>query len=507
MSRNAARITSLPLLLGVLALVPATPAWASDQEPAATGSEEPGDTEDDALRERLTEREDKRRPLEPWSVQVAGRPLIVGGEIEIVQDSLRRFPVDDPARRVNRSLSAQELEVEAFYSLGRPLSLFAQVRTGIEEVLRPDTSATVSNRFVERGEMWLYSEHIAGSNLSLDLGRLDFEDDRRWWWDEELDAIRVEYEAERFDLALAFARELAPSRSDRDFVDPQHDRVHRVIAEASWGWRRNHVLQLFALHQDDRSHREFPGRVVQLDREDESDARLTWVGARLMGGIDFGAHGMLGYWLDAAQVRGKEHLAEFETLDWNSFPVQQSIVASVSQQDVRGWAMDAGLNWILPLAWEPRLIAGIAFGTGDRNSDDGADYAFRQTGLHANEAGFGGVQRYGHYGVLLDPELSNLQVLTFGAGLTLLQSSSLDLVHHRYRLVEPATSLRDARLDVALTGTHRELGSGIDAVLALEEWERFEFEFVAAAFRAGPAFGSAEGSWSYGGFLALRIAF
>jgi hypothetical protein len=44
-------------------------------------------------------------------------------------------------------------------------------------------------------------------------------------------------------------------------------------------------------------------------------------------------------------------------------------------------------------------------------------------------------------------------------------------------------------------------------VLALEEWERLEFEFIASAFRTGRAFGEEEGTWSYRGFLAMRIAF
>lgn len=108
---------------------------------------------------------------------------------------------------------------------------------------------------------------------------------------------------------------------------------------------------------------------------------------------------------------------------------------------------------------------------------------------------------------MLDPELSNLKVLTVGGGISLLRSSSLDLVYHKYRLVESATFLRGARLDDTLTGEHRGLGDEIDIVLALEEWERVEFEFIASAFRAGRAFGGDEGRWSYRGFAAMRIAF
>jgi hypothetical protein len=201
-------------------------------------------------------------------------------------------------------------------------------------------------------------------------------------------------------------------------------------------------------------------------------------------------------------VRGEERLVEFEELSRG-----RSVADGVIRRDVTGWAFDAGLSWMLPVSLEPRLFAGYALGSGDAKPEEGTDRSFRQTGIEANEAGFGGVERFQSYGVVLDPELSNLGVVTFGAGLSLLQSSSLDLVYHHYRQVEPATFLRDSRLEFELTGESRDLGHGIDLVLALEEWERVEFELVAAAFQAGRAFGDERGTWSVGGFFAARIAF
>jgi alginate production protein len=482
---------------------------------------EPAQGEQADLRERLTEREDKRRPIEPQSVAVAGRPLVISGEYELALGHVKRRVVGVAVEERDRLLLEQELEVEAFYSFGPQLSLFAQARVGLEDDLLRHTFEEVSDLFVERGEMWLYSEDLAGSHFNVDLGRLDFEDDRRWWWDQELDALRVAYELEDLEIALALARELAPERLDRSYVEPEHDRVVRLIGEASWDWSPNHAVQLFLLRHDDRSARERPvpgalaegeeeevlpsyrpGQLVDVDRQDESDARLTWVGARAIGALDLGRRGLLGYWLDAAGVRGRERIVEFEEV-----APRRGVAARVARRHVRGWGLDAGLNWLVPLAWEPRLFAGYAYAQGDPEPERGTDRAFRQPGLQANEAGFGGVQRFVHYGVLLDPELSNLRVLTGGVGLSLLRSSSLDLVYHQYRLVERASSLRDAGLEVELTGRRRALGQELDLVLAVEEWERLELELRAAAFRAGRAFGAQRGTWSYGGYFALRVAF
>ena len=492
-----------PYLLSTLALA----SWglsgaAAAAEPSASPPEPAPTVGDVDLRERLTEREDKRRPKTPWSRELAGRPLTVSGQYELELASIRRQVMGSGVQEPDRLLLAHGFELEVFYSFGTSLSLFGQLRGQLEQDLLDDGLEELSDYYLERGEMWLYTEGIAGTHVNLDLGRLDFEDDRTWWWDEELDAVRVAYETEAFELSLALARELAPARSDHDHVDPQHDRVLRLFGEVSWDWRPNHALELTMLYQNDHSSSERVGDIVSDEREDESDARLTWLGARLTGVMDLRSRGILGYWLDTATVRGEERLIEFDALspDWSQ-------AQGVTRRDVSGWAMDVGLSWMLPLAWEPRVFGGYAFGSGDSTPDNGADRSFRQTGIHSNESGFGGVERFGRYGVLLDPELSNLAVSTVGVGFSLLQSSSLDLVYHRYRQVEPASSLRDSLLEVELTGADRDLGQEIDLVLAIEEWERFELQLVVSGFRAARAFGPRRGDWSYLGYLAVRWAF
>ncbi|MGH8566703.1 MAG: alginate export family protein [Gammaproteobacteria bacterium] len=481
------------VLLYTLGLVhPAGPAYAVD---AASPSTEAEEVDEDALRERLTEREDKRRPLVPWSIEIAGRPLTFSGEYELSPAYVRRRVLGEAVEEPDRLLFEQGIEAEAFYTFGPALSVFAQLRAGMEEDLLPDSFEAVSDLFVERGEMWLYSEDLFGSHLNLDLGRLHFEDERRFWWDEELDAVRLAYEGPKVDIALALAWELGPNRSDRILVDPEQDEVLRLIGEASWDLVAHHTLELFLLHQDDQSPAERPEAAGQ----DATDAWLTWFGVRFLGAFDLGHSGLLGYWLDTARVGGEERLS--------GLPEDGAVITGPVRRDVSGWAVDAGVNWILPLDWEPRLYAGYARGSGDPTPETGSDRSFRQTGLEANEAGFGSVERFPHFGVLLDPELSNLGVVTAGAGLSLLRSSSLDLVYHNYRLVEPASSLRNARLEVALTGRHRGLGEEIDLVLALEEWDRFEFDLIGSAFRAGRAFGETRDEWSYAAFLAMKVAF
>ncbi len=461
---------------------------------------EPEDPEE--LRERLTEREDENRMERPSIIDVLGRPLTVSGEYEIALDWASKTELGEDTGDSEELLLEQELEAEVFYPLGSDVFLFAQGLFGMERSLHaPEGTSQVESYFAERGEMWLYVRNLGGRPCHLDVGSLDFEEDRTWWWDADLDAVRVEYEGDGFDVALALAREVTARRTDLGFIEPEHERVTRWLGEASWEWSEDHALELFAIGQGDHSPREKVGSSLDGEREDESDASLTWIGPRAVGAWSSPARGILGYWLDGAIVWGREILTIYEESDGSS------VVEDRTRQKVRGWALDTGFTWILPRALDPSFTLAFARGSGDSSPERGPDRSFRQTGLESNESAFGGVQRFEYYGVLLEPELSNLQVLTLGVGVSLLDSSSLNLVFHDYRQLEATTSLRDARVELELSGADEHVGSELDLVLALEEWDRFELELIGSMFHAGSAVVAKHDDWSYGGFFALRVAF
>lgn len=484
------------------------PADVVDDAPAVEAmtavDSEPEDVDEEvqSLRERLTEREDENRLDNPISISLRGRPLIIAGEYEVGFDFIDELILGEPEEHHDRLLLEQEIETEFFYTLGQRLSLFAQLRLGSAHDLHRNTPESVANGYIERGEMWLYSERIGGSGFSIEAGRLDFEDDRLWWWDEDLDALRIAYEYDEVEVTLAAARELAPRSSDAHYIEPDDHQVLRYILEASWDWHEQHALELFALHQRDQSGAEQIGQTVRSERADESDGDLTWLGARASGAWQTSDHGVFGYWLDYARVHGDETVAEFE----EESPTH-SVVEEILRQRVRGQAWDVGATWVLPLRAEPRVSLGYAWGSGDRNPDDALDRSFHQTGLHGNEVAFGGVERFDHYGSLLDPELSNLSIFTIVVGTSLFQSSSLDLVYNRYRLESLAESLRDSRLELELNGSHRALGEAFDLIFAIEEGRRLQFLLTASAFRPGRAFAFGRGNWIWGGYLAARVAF
>ena len=93
---------------------------------------------------------------------------------------------------------------------------------------------------------------------------------------------------------------------------------------------------------------------------------------------------------------------------------------------------------------------------------------FRQSGLHSNETRLGGIPKFKIFGEALDPDVSNLKILTVGFGLRPTPSTSVDLVMHRYELDEFAESLRGTALTAEPNqlGRSRDIGKALDIVVA-----------------------------------------
>jgi hypothetical protein len=507
MSRGPTRAWLAAALGGLLALplAGAAPALATADDAPRTAARPDGPgapplRDPDDLRELLTERIDERQPAEPVHVDVAGRPLSLVGEYEMELAFDEDLELGDGGAEDDRVGMDQDLQLEVYYSPTDDVALFFEGELSWEKELHDHVGSKDSDSFVQRGETWLYLARAAGSPIDVELGRVNFEDWRRWWWDEELDALRVSHRGETFFATLAVAQELLPTRSDRDFVDPEHEDVLRLVGESSWRWRPDHRIGLFALHQDDHSATERPGELVRSEREDESDATLTWVGLRAQGEWGLGAPGRLAYWLDGAAVRGRDREVAYAEPSHG-----RSRVVDVSRRDVRGFAFDGGVTWTLPIALSPRLTLGYAVGSG--GPGEGTDRSFRQTGIHDNEAGFGGVRRFSQYGEALDPELSNLQVVSAAVGVSLLRSSSVDLVYHHYRQVEASAQLRNARIEGELDGERRDVGHAVDLVLALEEWRHVEIDLIGSVFRSGAAWRDQRAAWTHRLAAAVRVNF
>ncbi len=440
----------------------------------------------------ITRRNDDRRPDDQLTLELLGRPLVIGGEISSTVRGRRDFRID-PARDDDDVNIDTVMDVEFFYPIERWLFVFLEGKFGYEADVHAEDGMRDRELKIQRGQSWIQAHDLAESGFSLRVGRQNFQEDREWWWDADLDAVRALYEVGNFEFQLGVARELAPIQTNRNFIEPALEDTTFVLGQATWHYGRKNRLDLFLAHRNDRSDRLQVGEQLRKDREDRFDGRLSWAGLRASGRIRpdaAGGHlGRFDYWADVALVQGEETAFRFGSV--RNEPDRSEVRERVTR-DVLGWGADVGVTWSPRPRW-PRLTLAYAYGSGADDDPGSTDGAFRQTGIHDNNDKFRGVDSFKFYGEILRPELSNLHILTVGLGLPILDNSSIELLYHRYRQDEASATFRDTRLKASPTGEDREIGQAVDLVIGLEEWRHWEVELIGSWFRAGDAFGDKSG--------------
>ncbi|MFQ5783916.1 MAG: alginate export family protein [Alphaproteobacteria bacterium] len=296
--------------------------------------------------------------------------------------------------------------------------------------------------------------HLA-DGLALQIGRQRLKDEREWYYDEKLDAVRLFYRIDSLGFELSASRERL---FDRDLLNDDGKRaISNYFFVGRYAWAEDSMLEAFVLARDDRTHRSRDPVFFGLRSTGEAFRNLD-------------------YWIDLAHVRGSDR-----------------------SEDIRGYGIDAGATYVFDAPFEPSLTLDAAFGSGDSDDDDGVDRAFRQTGLQDNSAKFNGVTRFKYYGEVFDPELSNMTILTAGVGVRPSKRSSIDVVYHYYQQHRAAASLRDAAVDISPQGRSRDLGHEVDLVVGYREIRDFDIEIVFGAFLPGDAFADGSDNAYFGG--------
>jgi alginate production protein len=394
-----------------------------------------------------------RYRLTPW--------LSFGGEIEVEYVFRRNLDLDRH-RRDDASLLAPELSLALAFDPVPWAQGFLNVALSREFVLAagPRAEGPDEGTVVELVEAFVRLGQLT-EGYSVQIGRQRFEDERTWLYDEELDAVRLWYERGRLTVALSASRAgLVP----RNLLgDPEPDTTDTYVLSAALRLREALELEGYAIVRHDRS----------------ADHRYPiFLTAR--------AHGEpfpdFDYWLDLGFVGGRD-----------------------GRRTIRGWGGEAGVTYEWARGLRPSVTAAFAYGSGDGDRRDRTDTAFRQTGLQKNEGDFGGVADFNYYGAILEPELSNLAILTAGLGIRPRETWSVDLLYHHYWQVRAAPHLRDAALDAEPSGRSRRLGSEIDLVVGVVEIrDRVDVKALFGYFIPGAAFpGATAGAWG----VALELLF
>lgn len=359
--------------------------------------------------------------------------LQLSGQTELRALGERDFNLDERDREDRDDI---EFSIRTRVLYQPSASFFALAELRHRELRRADRDdGRLSDSNTRLGEAYLYWIGAFADALDLQAGRVDFDDEREWIYDQNLDAVRAIWSGRRLRAELSYSETLSDG-------SPLDESARNWMAYLS-GFDPDRHIAAYLVH-----------------REFDLGARLrrTHYGFR-----------MLGEWLP-----GQESWLELAWLDGRAGPTA-----------TRAWAVDIGSTWQFHDRWA--LTLGYAAGQGDAGGG-ATDHTFRQTGLQDNNAKFAGVTSFRYYGELLDPELANLHVATAGLGFLPRAGLSLDLVWHAYRQDVASRRLIDAQIDQRPNGRDRSLGREIDLVLGWKATRNLDVETVAAWFTPGRAF-------------------
>jgi alginate production protein len=290
--------------------------------------------------------------------------------------------------------------------------------------------------------------------IDLTLGRRNYEDERHWLYDTSLDTILARVRKGALLTELSYSRK---DRWDGDLLAPvQKTRIDTHMAHMVYRGIEDVRLAGYAVSREDRAGQKGKPLIFGLRAFGNPSDRFN-------------------YWSELALLRGKDE----------------------TKTNFKGHAIDIGGTYRFPeLPYAPNITFGYAYGSGDGNPNDGRNTEFRQTGLHSNEARLGGIPKLKYYGEALDPDLSNLQIVTLGFGFRPAPTVSVDVVYHRYRTNEIATQLRNSALTAEMNQSDsppsKRVGEALDLVVGMRNLFgvrrlgldiRAGFFFPRAAFR------------------------
>lgn len=355
-------------------------------------------------------------PNEPPETRIRIAPyLTFGAQLELEYKLERNLDLDS-ARDEDLSLLEPAINVAFSFDPGRHFQAFINMKLGGEFIFE-DGSTQRDRAVFEIEQAYLFLKDLLEDRFSFQLGRQQFDDERQWLYDAELDGARA------FIAHEGFIAQLSVSRGGL---------VNRDLINKDAGARTNNYIAYLTYHFNEDTN--VAGYFVMRDDTTEENNSPIFLGIHSDGEVT----DTWDYWLELAYVTGEE-----------------------GRDNISGFGFDVGSVYAFDLAPEPSFTLGYAFGSEE----------FRQTGLQGNEGDFNGVFDFLYYGELLDPELSNLSIITGDIGINPTEVTSIDLVYHYYFQTKASDEIRDAAIEAEPDGRNKSLGSEIDLILGYEQLE------------------------------------
>ncbi len=389
-------------------------------------------------------------------------------------------------RKQDRFRWTPELDLNFIFTFPDGFYLFTEF--GLEDQITFQEDVKPLNELdVQVKEFFLQAPLPLSHPSAIRIGRQQFFEPRRWYLNDQLDGVRFLFDPAPWNFTASIATPILKEENRYRHFDDIFQKRQQLDLLFETTYRLGLPKQ-----------KSFVGGYVLLRRDSSPlDDNPIWFGLRSYGRPKFKFKiaeseflkalfkPRLRYWIDVALVRGTQ-----------------------KNQSINGHALDVGAAYIArKLVFQPYLTFGFAYGSGDSFANEGSDRNFRQTGFQSNSGKFGGVVNFDYYGVLFDPELSNLHIYTVGFGFRPLPRTSVDFVYHQYKQNRRSDELRDIDVRGDLTGINKDLGKEFDLIVGVRAIENMRFRLRTGYFLPGKAFVKDENDPAFEARLDVQFSF
>ena len=373
-------------------------------------------------------------PKEPPETKYRIAPyLTFGAQIEFEYKLGRNLDLDG-SKDEDNSLLEPAVVAALSFDPNEHIQVFASLKFGGEFIF--EDGRTLDDKLVlELEQGYIFFKDYFENRFSFQIGRQQFDDEREWLYDAELDAVRAYIGHQGFVAQLSISR---GGFVNRDFINRDAgDKTNNYVAYLSYFFNEDTNIAAYFLGRDDTTGENNSPKYVGFHSDGEATDTID-------------------YWLELAYAFGEE-----------------------GANNISGLGFDLGFTYAFDLMPEPSFTLGYAFGSED----------FRQSGLQGNETDFNGVVDFLYYGELFEPNLSNLSIFTGGVGLNPTEDTSIDFIYHYYIQTKASEEIFESEIDADPDGINKSLGSEIDLVLGYEQQEeKIAFAVTFGYFIPGSAF-------------------
>lgn len=355
----------------------------------------------------------------------------------------------------------------------------------------------LTDEFATINELWV-GWRPPSTSPSFWFGRKAFSDQTGWWWDEELVGLGATGKTD----SLSFSVHLATSMDDWTTLDtesePEDNGIIYLLGHIDFLLSDAWTASTFFTHKQDRSDSYQQLQTISESRFDEIDDSLSWLGIRHQYVSAPANIGELTWDFDIAYMKGsrtrysleedEEEEADQEVTEPDNQETAQEVaeVAGSVDESLSGWAVSGAVTWQPRFSSKTQFRLGYAVGSGTRRNHSNRRNTFQQTGLQSNESDTL------YYGVLVDPELTNLQIGSFLASHDLSSDSTLHFQYNHYR----RNSISDDSLewDIDLEPETSDKFLGFEAAIIVDYYfgNNLTGSVTAARFEPGNAFAESD---------------